>query len=214
MAKENKGLFNKIAPAYGLFYDMQKKSYAKIIAEARSQFDLLDFKSIIDVGCGTGALSSVLEDLGMDVTGIDPAEKMLKVARSKNHNKDITFIKANVLEGLDFPDKSLDIAISSYVAHGLKQDQRKTMYKEMSRISKEYVIIHDYNKKRSFFTSLVEWLEGGDYFHFIKNIEPELNDCLDDLKKCFIAVRVVNVGVRANWYICTPHNSEKIFPGK
>lgn len=204
MAKENKGLFNRIAPAYGLFYDMQKKSYSNIITKVRSQFDLLEYKSIIDIGCGTGALSSVLNDLGMDVTGIDPAEKMLNVARSKNGNQDITFIKANVLEGLAFQDKCFDIAISSYVAHGLQQEQRKIMYKEMSRISKEYVIIHDYNKKRSFLTSFVEWMEGGDYFHFIKNVEPELNDCLDDLKKCFKEVRVVNVGVRANWYICKP----------
>lgn len=207
MAKENKGLFNRIAPAYGLFYDIQKKSYSNIITKVRSQFDLLEHKSIIDVGCGTGALSSVLNDLGLNVTGIDPAEKMLNVARNKNGNQNVMFIKANVLEGLAFPNKSFDIAISSYVAHGLKQEQRKIMYKEMSRISKEYVIIHDYNKKRSFFTSFVEWLEGGDYFHFIKNVEPELNDCLDDLKKCFEEVRVVNVGVRANWYICKPFNS-------
>ena len=207
MAKENKGLFNRIAPAYGLFYDMQKKSYSNIITKVRSQFDLLEYKSIIDIGCGTGALSSVLNDLGMDVTGIDPAEKMLNVARSKNGNQDITFIKANVLEGIAFQDKCFDIAISSYVAHGLQQEQRKIMYKEMSRISKEYVIIHDYNKKRSFLTSFVEWMEGGYYFHFIKNVEPELNDCLDDLKKCFEEVRIVNVSVRANWYICKPFNS-------
>ena len=107
MTKENKGLFNKIAPVYGLFYNLQKKSYLRIINEIKAQFNLLDYDSVIDVGCGTGALSSVLNGLGLKVTSIDPAEKMLNVARSKKDNHKIHFMKANILEGLTFSDKSL-----------------------------------------------------------------------------------------------------------
>jgi len=103
---------------------------------------------------------------------------------------------------LPFKDKSFDVAISSYVAHGLEEEEKKRMYAEMSRITKKYVIIHDYNNERSFQTSIIEWLEGGDYFHFIKNAESEMKECLSEMKTCFAEVRIIKVGVRANWYIC------------
>lgn len=203
---EKKGsvLFNVIAPFYGLFYQSQKRNFKKIIRNVQDEFDLLEFETLIDVGCGTGALCSVLKEKGMTVTGIDGAEKMLKIARGKAENKGIDFVKANILEPLSFADKCFEIAISSYVAHGLEEDQRRHMYGEMGRLAKKWVIIHDYNDKRSLATSLIEWLEGGDYFHFIGHAQPEMRDCMTELKPCFSEVRAVNVGVRANWYICKP----------
>jgi ubiquinone/menaquinone biosynthesis C-methylase UbiE len=138
------------------------------------------------------------------VTGIDPAEKMLSIAKNKLENKEINFVHANVLERLPFADKSFDISIASYVAHGMQKDERKKMYAEMSRVSKSKVIIYDYNRKRSFVTSIIEWLEGGDYFRFIESAELEMKSCVSGMKECFSEVKVIDVDVRAAWYICTP----------
>lgn len=197
-------LFNLIAPIYGLFYKSQKRNFNKIINNVQKEFDLLEFNTIIDIGCGTGALCSVLSERGLKVTGVDPAKKMLKIAKSKSENKDIYFVQGSVLDNLPFDNNHFEIAITSYVAHGLKQEQRKKMYAEMGRVAKKWVIIHDYNDQRALGTSLIEWLEGGDYFHFIRHAEPEMRDCMTELKPCFSEVRVVSVGVRANWYICKP----------
>jgi len=203
--KKNSGiLFNSIAPVYGLFYNVQKKRFTEVIEGVENELDLSSFKTIIDIGCGTGALCSVLNDKGLSVTGIDPANKMLEIARNKQKNKEITFIQADVLEGLPFEDNSFDIAIASYVAHGLKTEERKRMYAEMSRVTEEWVVIYDYNDKRSLLITIVEWLEGGDYFHFIRNAEPEMRDCISEMKSCFSEVKVINVDTRAAWYICKP----------
>ncbi len=204
VGKENNLLFNLIAPVYGLFYKYQKRRYSEVIEKVKNEMNLFSSESIIDVGCGTGALCSELNEKGMIVTGIDPAIKMLDIARSKRENSAIKFIQGNALEGLPFKDKSFDIAITSYVAHGLQAEDRKQLYTEMGRLAKEYVIIYDYNNKRSFLTSIIEWLEGGDYFHFIKHAEKEMKDCLVEMKTCFSEVSVINVDVRANWYICKP----------
>jgi len=205
VAKKNSSiLFNSVAPVYGLFYNMQKRRFAEVIEGVANELDLSAFETIIDVGCGTGALCSVLNGKGLSVTGIDPAGKMLEVAKAKQENKDISFMQADVLVGLPFEDNSFDIAIASYVAHGLKVEERKLMYAEMSRVASHYVVIYDYNENRSLFTTFVEWLEGGDYFHFIKNAEPEMKDCVSELKSCFTDVRVVDVDTRAAWYICMP----------
>lgn len=50
--------------------------YARIVDE-------FDARSVLDVGCGTGAFAVRLARDGIDVTGVDPAEASLAVARRK-----------------------------------------------------------------------------------------------------------------------------------
>lgn len=197
-------LFNTIAPVYGLFFRRQKRKFSEVIGRVQPEIDLSSFTNILDVGCGTGALCSVLKEIGLEVTGIEPAEKMLRIAKRKTKDQAITLMQANVLEGLPFKDNAFELSIASYVAHGLKPEERKRLYKEMGRVTKEYVVIYDYNQKRSALTSFVEWAEGGDYFRFIRNAEKEMKGCVSELKSCFSEVRVVNVDTRAAWYICKP----------
>ncbi len=197
-------LFNAIAPIYALFYKSQKKSFRRVISGVACDLDLSTFDTVLDVGCGTGALCSVLREKGLSVTGIDPAEKMLRIARKQQENRDITFMSADVVETLPFADKTFDISMASFVAHGMLKSDRQRMYAEMSRVTKDRVVIYDYNANRSWVISLVEWFERGDYFHFIKVAEDEMRNCVAEMNACFQDVRVVDVDKRAAWYICTP----------
>jgi ubiquinone/menaquinone biosynthesis C-methylase UbiE len=192
-----KGVFDFIAPIYSLFYEYQKKHYSKIIDYLQKEIKFSEFKNMIDVGCGTGALCSVLKQKGLDVTGIDLSKKMLNIAMKKRENESIHFIRTNILDGLPFEDNSFDVSIASYVAHGLDEDERKIVYDEMSRITKNLVIIADYNENRSTLISLIEWLEKGDYFNFIKKIRTEL-------KRNFRDMKAIDVSSRGSWYICVP----------
>ncbi len=76
-------LFNKIAIVYGLFFNWQVRNYRNILNNIKGDFDFSIYQRVIDVGCGTGALCKVLQEYGLVVTGIDPAEAMLAVARKK-----------------------------------------------------------------------------------------------------------------------------------
>ena len=120
---------------------------------------------------------------------------MLNVGKSKQENNKVKFINASIIDDIQFKDKSFDISISSYVAHGLNKQERKDMYLQMKRISKEYVIIFDYNDSRALLTDIVEFMEGGDYFNFIKNAKEEMEEIFDE-------VRVINVDIRSAWYVC------------
>lgn len=204
MGKDSHLLFNSIAPVYGLFYKLQKARYGAVIDRVSGKLDLASFNTVLDVGCGTGALCSVLNQKGLAVTGLDPADKMLRIAKRQSENETISFIEANVLERLPFENKSFDLSIASYVAHGLSKDERKLMYAEMSRVSKSKVIIYDYNQNRGLLTTFIEWLERGDYFHFIKEAKNEMEQCVSEMKACFSEVKVVDVDSKAAWYICTP----------
>ncbi|MDD4121951.1 MAG: class I SAM-dependent methyltransferase [Eubacteriales bacterium] len=194
MRSKEKNLFNKISSVYALFFKWQMRNYKSILDKAKNDIDLSIHQKVIDVGCGTGALCSVLDEYGFEVTGIEPAEKMIEIARNKASKK-IEFVQGNVLHGLPFEDKSFDMAVSSSVAHGLKARERLMMYKEMRRVSRHSVVLIDYNEKRSLIINVAEWLEGGDYFNFIKNVK-------DELKKQFGAIKLINTGKWSSTYIC------------
>ena len=196
--KNDNFLFNFIAPIYGLFYNAQKKNYLLNVKSMKEEIDILQYDTIIDVGCGTGAFCSVLNQQGLRVTGIEPAKRMLKIGADKEENKGINFVECSTCSKLPFEDKSFDLSIASYVAHGLKPIERQKLFSEMSRLTKHFVIIHDYNDQRALLTSIIEWAERGDYFNFIKTVKRELNEH-------FKSVKVVNVKKQAAWYICEPY---------
>jgi len=52
-----------------------------------------------------------------------------------------------------------------------------------------------YYGKRGLLTTIIEWLERGDYFNFIKVAK-------DELDSVFLDVEVIDVDTRAAWYIC------------
>lgn len=192
-------LFNRIAPIYGLFFNYQRKHYQNILEKIKGEIDLKKYRNVIDLGCGTGALCSVFADMGLEVTGVDSARGMLKVATKKTKGYGIRYYQGNILEKLPFDDNSFEVVFASYVAHGLKKRERKKMYEEMSRLSSKLVILHDYNKVRSPLIDLAEWLERGDYFNFINIVEEELGDNFKDVK-------VIDIDKSASWYICRPKN--------
>ena len=183
-----RGVFDWIAPVYGLFYDHQKRHFEALLDRVEADLRLSAYRSIIDVGCGTGALCSVLNRRGFTVTGVDPVPAMLSVGTKKKENQGIEFLQASATDRLPFEDKSFDVAIATYVAHGMQAHERKRLYAEMDRISRHLVIVADYNQNRSALTDFVEWLEGGDYFNFITRAQSELRETFRD-------VRVIDVDV-------------------
>ena len=188
-------LFDSIAPIYALFFNFQVNYFNKIQARAKSEIELKQYDSILDIGCGTGALCKTLYDKGLKVTGVDPSKAMIDQAHKKLKDTNVDLSKILAGARLPFKDDSFDIAITSYVAHGLEADERIELYKEMRRVSKDIVIIHDYNKERALLTTIIEWLERGDYFNFIKIAK-------DEMKEVFGKIVEINVDTRASWYIC------------
>ena len=198
MSHNHSRLFNIIAPIYSLFYNFQVKYYDESLSKVKSEIDLSQYKTILDIGCGTGALCYVLYKNGLKVIGVDAAEKMVEKSRENLKGTNIKILKVDPSQDLPFEDNSFDIVISSYVAHGLKPEARIELYKEAGRVAKEKVIFHDYNENRALLTTIIEWAERGDYFNFIKMAETEM-------KENFKTVKVLDVYKRASWYILDPH---------
>jgi ubiquinone/menaquinone biosynthesis C-methylase UbiE len=54
--------------------------------------------NILDLGCGTGFISYSLAKMGYKVTGIDVSEKIVISAKKRYKNKNLQFIKKNILK--------------------------------------------------------------------------------------------------------------------
>ncbi len=65
------------------FYKLKSKFYRMNASRKRHILDLVpkDTRTVLDIGCATGELASVLKDGGMDVVGVDISEEALLEAR-------------------------------------------------------------------------------------------------------------------------------------
>lgn len=77
----------------------------------------LEGKRILDLGCGTGERCiDYLKRGALKVTGIDISENMLSVAKSKNCDPRITYLKMP-MEDIGGIDETFDVVISSLAIH-------------------------------------------------------------------------------------------------
>ncbi|QYC42168.1 Demethylmenaquinone methyltransferase [Nonomuraea coxensis DSM 45129] len=74
--------------------------YAAIAAE-------LGARSVLDVGCGTGTFALMLAARGLEVTGVDPAEASLAVARAKPGAERVRWIHGDARA---LPPMAVDLA--------------------------------------------------------------------------------------------------------
>lgn len=195
--KQHIDLFNRIAPVYRIFYHSQVRSYGKLLQRNRDLLSVRDGGRILDIGCGTGALTYCLKMMNFDVIGIDASSAMIQEARRANRHAGITFMVSDISGGLDFESKSFDLVIGSYIAHGLNGHDRVRLFEESKRLAREQILFHDFNQRRSIFIDFVEWLEGGDYFNFIYTGSQEM-------EKIFSSVRIIEIGRFVSWYLCAP----------
>lgn len=158
-------LFDTIAEPYAWFYGYQRKHYKRVI-EAMA---LKPKSKILDLGAGTGAMASLLS-VDHDILAVDGSKAMVKVIKRLNPNMKVEHLDITLT--LPYANKQFDVVITSFVLHGLKAKDRLHVLSEMKRVA-DVVIVYDYYGKRHFFTDIVEFIEQGDYFNFLKQFNGE-----------------------------------------
>lgn len=136
----------------GVIYDkmVQEKSgdelglfekYEDTFIKIRDKIIGYDIKNIIDFGCGTGNLCGLLSEK-MNVIGIDKSPEMIQEGKRK-HPK-MNFIESSILDVSNIKEKA-DIVVSSYVLHGLIEEEKQKALVNMLLLSdKKRVILIDF----------------------------------------------------------------------
>jgi len=158
-------LFELIAEPYGWFYAYQKRHYRRVV----EVMGLKPGLKVLDLGAGTGAMASLLNEVH-DVLAVDGSKAMLRVLKRLDSRLNVALV--DITQTLPYTDKQFDVVLTSFVLHGLKAKDRLHILSEMKRVA-ELVIVYDYYGKRHFFTDIVEFVEQGDYFNFMKQFKGE-----------------------------------------
>jgi len=139
MKEKSKGVsLNYLSDYYDTITPAEKSKFRR---KQISLINLREGEKVLDVGCGTGALS-ILAKLSVgeagEVEGIDIAPKMITKAQKKarESNLKISFRAASIDE-LPYPDGYFDVVVSSMMFHHLPVDTKKKGLKEIYRVLKK-----------------------------------------------------------------------------
>ncbi len=123
------------------FYDLM----TKLMGADQARRALLDRAEIrpghrvLDVGCGTGSLATLLKHLypEVDVVGLDPDPKALARARRKAERAAVSLqFDQGFADALEYPAGFFDHVFSSYMFHHLHDDEKEKTLREICRVLK------------------------------------------------------------------------------
>ena len=106
----------ELAKLYSELSDLQRKHGEELI----KKLSLAKNVKILDLGCGTGYLSSLLADSvgpGATVVAIDPNKGRLEFAKKQYSRPNLLFVEAN---DVSLPKDQYDLVFSNYVLHWIE----------------------------------------------------------------------------------------------
>ncbi len=89
--------------------------------------------SLLDIGCGAGAIHSFLEKSFERIEGIDPSSSMLSMAEEKNPR---CHYRVNTESTLPYSNGSFEVTLSICVLHHILAIDQKKFIEEMVRVTK------------------------------------------------------------------------------
>ncbi|CAI2178760.1 19507_t:CDS:2 [Funneliformis geosporum] len=100
---------------------------------------------ILDVGCGAGSWSFEMASNypNSNVTGVDISPVQPLEVKPKN----VTFIQANILDGLKFADETFDFIFQRFLVGGIPKDKWSSVIEELTRMLKPggYLELMEFN---------------------------------------------------------------------
>lgn len=124
------------------YSEMAESRFANAFAYGRHKVDVLLDQAlkelppgarVLDVGCGTGEYVRRLNELGFQVSGLEPAEAMRQAAIEKNPGSTIL---NGIATQIPFPDESFDFVICIEVLRYLHRSDVDQALGEMRRVLK------------------------------------------------------------------------------
>ncbi|HVC69233.1 MAG TPA: methyltransferase domain-containing protein [Acidimicrobiales bacterium] len=89
----------------------------------------------VDLGCGTGQLSLPLAQGGARVTAVDLSPAMVRRLEEKAAEADLETVVGVVssVEAFDLPSESVDLVVSNYALHHLRDRDKEALVREVAR---------------------------------------------------------------------------------
>jgi putative AdoMet-dependent methyltransferase len=137
MGREFNELFNEWAQSYDQTVTGHDPEYEEVFIDYDKILSTVAEKSTgttIEFGVGTGNLTAILNNKGLNVFGIEPSEGMREIAKQKLRN--ITILDGDFL---DFPqiDVEINTIVSTYAFHHLTDEEKDLAIQKYSKLLKD-----------------------------------------------------------------------------
>ena len=125
--------------------------FVKLFGGDRARRALVDQAAIrssdrvLDIGCGTGTLATIVKQLypDVDIVGLDPDPKALARARRKAQRAAVSIqFDQGFSDDLPYADKSFDRVFSSFMVHHLDSNVKLKTFREVRRVLRPGGVLH------------------------------------------------------------------------
>ena len=127
----NKAYWDRVAPVYDLFMRKNKKAYKELVKLMK---DTVRRERVLELGCGTGAISREIARWTEETVATDYSEAMIEKARKGKNHKKLHFEVADAKD-LPYPDHSYDVVVICNTLHVMKNPEKAL--KEIRRVLKK-----------------------------------------------------------------------------
>jgi 2-polyprenyl-3-methyl-5-hydroxy-6-metoxy-1,4-benzoquinol methylase len=124
------GAIDFLGQSHDFFIEAKAEVTANLISERCG--DIRQTK-ILDVGCGTGVFSGCMARRGVQVHGIDVAEKVVERARDAVPSGSFSTYDG---QHIPHPDDEFDVVIAVNVFHHIQPGMRDTLLADMRRVTR------------------------------------------------------------------------------
>jgi len=177
-------------------------STGAIKAEDKNKPDVLKGIKILDVGCGAGVLTEALAKLKADVTGLEPSEELIRVARDhlKGQSLNVEYISEFIEEfSINNADK-FDVVISSEVVEHVPD--QKAFLQELTKCLKPNGSLFITTPNRTLISWLLVKILAEYVFNIIQRGSHDWNHFIrpSEVKEILEEKNCKTVLVRGTWY--------------
>jgi len=123
--------FDRVADVYDATRSLKPRVMSKVV---EGILEFIDGSTMVDFGVGTGRFAAPLAGAGIEVTGLDISELMIRQAREKG----VTNLLLSSAESTPFRPRSFDYAMVVHFVH-LLRDWRAVIG-EISRVTKKGLV--------------------------------------------------------------------------
>jgi len=104
--------YNDWSETYDTDENLTRDLDQKVTREALTN---LYFKSVLEIGCGTGKNTSFLAQIGAAVHAVDFSEGMIGKARQKVHAENVRFSMMDITQKWNFANRAFDLIVCNLV---------------------------------------------------------------------------------------------------
>jgi len=125
--------YNDWSETYDTDENLTRDLDQKVTQEALAD---LHFKSILEIGCGTGKNTSFLAKIGEIVYAVDFSQGMIEKAKEKVRAENVRFAMMDITQKWNFEDQSFDLIVCNLVVLEHIEDL-SFIFSEAARVLKD-----------------------------------------------------------------------------